>query len=292
MGFLFARISKIVLMALLLSSWSVASAVVFGEDDRHEVYEMPPDLQAMARAVAVKVPQDFVAEGGGYYAGVPLSRNYCSSNRFSDQILLPAHACTAFLVKPDVLVTAGHCIKPNEDLCGPTGNFRYVFDYRKKSAGDNVYTQITGQNIYKCKAILGRRLEDFGDVDYAVIQLDRPVLDRQPLALELSRSVALGDSVFAIGYPTGLPEKITTHGSILEIKNSKAFGNDLDLFSGNSGSPILDVKTGKVVAINSHGESDWVRNGSCKIVKNCEVGKCTLSYASSILNLKDEAGIK
>ena len=53
--------------------------------------------------------------------------NLCKEERFREQ---PIGAfCSGFLVGPDLIVTAGHCIKNSNDLA----NTRFVFGYRMNS---------------------------------------------------------------------------------------------------------------------------------------------------------------
>lgn len=88
---------------------------VFGEDDRKEIKDAY-EFKDYARATAVMIPKSSI-KGNKVYASTLRSRlikiygssNFDSSVKFLDQ---PTCAnCTGFLIAPDILVTAGHCIE-------------------------------------------------------------------------------------------------------------------------------------------------------------------------------------
>jgi hypothetical protein len=286
------RVSKkavflVFLKLVLLPIYSHAG--VYGDtDDRHEVFEMPSQIQEFAKAVPARILKSYLNFGGdinsSYSVNGPLlGREHCSTIRFADQILAGPHVCTGFLVKDDMVMTAGHCFRDPESDCR---DYAWVFDYALKGAGDRTYVNVLGRNIYSCKKVISRRLEGFGAVDYTLIQLDRKVTDRQPLSLELVREPQKGQSVFVIGYPSGLPQKIADNSTILAPPEPQQFVTDTDAFQGNSGSPVFDFTTGKVIGIVSGGQNDYTRVGSCKDLKICRAeDNCIPSKMSRISNI-------
>jgi len=219
---------------------------IIGTDDRIEFYEAPPYLKGQAEAVAAmalkKLPEN--AQGK---TPPPL----CPSERFHDQ---PALAfCTAFLVGPDLMATAGHCI--SGDSCA---NIKFVFDFAVKNPGEVPSDLGPESAAYSCKEVLvSKYTYKKRDPDMALVRLDRPVKDREPLRLNTSgKLVSEGTPVITIGHFLGVPMKISMNGEVrastylVENASYGWFATSLDAFPGNSGGPVINMQTGLVEGIN------------------------------------------
>ena len=264
---------------------------IFGEDNRLEPFEANDIEFKSSRSVAGRFSLDhLISTGNNYVLQRPtLGKIKCPNIRYAEQMVGPT--CSGFLIKPDVLVTAGHCMNI-ETKCSENV---WVFGFELKQKGDHSYKSILGSNVYRCTKILSQKYALFGDIDYAIIQLDRPVVDRSPLVMDFETNPLINSKTFIAGYPSGLPLKITNSGIVQKNDSSYAFDTDLDIFQGNSGSPVFDSLTGKVLGITSHGHEDYRRDGnsSCKIPLICNPGdKCYLSTASRITNLPEEFKVK
>ena len=103
--------------------------------------------------------------------------------------------------------------------------------------------------------------------DLALIKIDPSGLGLHPLSLVSSKSVQIGDPVYAIGNPYGLDETLTRgivsalgraisapDGSAIE----GAIQTDAALNPGNSGGPLLNDR-GFVIGVNSQIASDAAR---------------------------------
>lgn len=278
---------QISLFAVLfsLNAWTATKTfkpfAIFDVDDRVELYEAGPMEHDVAQAVAGRISKDhLISNGGGYtIARKNLGAEKCSKIRFAEQQLGPS--CTGFLVRSDLLVTAAHCMTQVENCA----QYVWAFDYALKGAGDESYKTVLASNVYRCKKLVYRRYKDFGNADYAIIQLDRPVPNRKVLELELSaEKVVLQTPIFLAGFPSGLPLKITGGAKILENDHTLSFETDLDIFQGNSGAPVLDQTTGKVLGVVSQGHDDYTRDKddpSCKVPRICLPGEnCVLTKIS------------
>lgn len=265
-----------------------AGRAIFGEDDRQELYSVEARWREAGRSIAGKVSKDHLAGRGSYWElqGTPLSQKECPGNRFADQITVPS--CTGFLVKPDLLVTAAHCIKSQDDC----DNYYWVFEYALAGAGDKNYTKAVADRVYRCERIVSRNYREFGDVDYAILKLDRPVEGREPLKLALDAVAHTGQELVNIGNSNGLPLKFKDSAKVINVKaGGLAFESEMDTFGGDSGSPVFDSGTGEVIGITSSGHADHYHDGvnTCRQLKVCKPGdNCHLSVASGIWNLKDE----
>jgi V8-like Glu-specific endopeptidase len=252
---------------------------VYGSDNRSDVYSASLSIQNLARSVPAQFSKEIFVNKGGVYTlqSVSLARRHksnCPNVKFSEQIVGPK--CTGFLVAPNVLMTAGHCLKTAEDC----SEFLWAFDYKLKAAGDLSYIKIPATSVYSCKKVLAQKYEYYEGMDYALIQLDRNVSDRPVLELDFHSQYVIGSPLFVLGYPSGLPLKLSDSG-IITKELPKVYYTTLDTFHGNSGSPTFDAQTLKVNGIVSMGNGDYVWNSSntCKEVKITKDGD---TYAASV----------
>jgi V8-like Glu-specific endopeptidase len=269
-------------------SASFSPLIIFGEDNRQEIYATPKPWFEISQSVAAKISIEHLIDGN--LIGSPLSKRVCPGTRFEQQITVAN--CTGFLVKPNIMVTAGHCVKTQDDC----DKFVWVFDFALRSQSDTTYTQVQPNQIYKCLKIHNRRYEGFGAVDYAILELERPVENRQPLKLGHNLAITPGSLVTSIGHPIGLPQKFIDNASVIRLSDAdRTIDTDLDVFQGNSGSPVFDAATGLVISITSHGHEDLTRDpvNFCKNLKVCKPGdNCYWSSSSRVINMKDEPVLK
>jgi V8-like Glu-specific endopeptidase len=261
---------------------------IYGEDNRNSVYSAPPVIQNLGRSVPGQFSKDTLVNKGGVYSidsATTLGKRHCSSVRFGSEVLGPK--CTGFLVAPNVIATAGHCMNTPEDC----SNFYWAFDYKLKSANDSSYTKIPAESVYSCKRVLARKFEAHEGIDFTLIQLDRDVKGRDPLVLDFSSEGPVGTLLFALGYPSSTPLKFTDSGSVTKSLE-KVFYSNLDTFSGNSGSPVFEASTNKIIGIVSMGNGDWVWNSgnTCKVAKLCaqDASNCVPSITAKLKLMKDD----
>jgi S1-C subfamily serine protease len=100
--------------------------------------------------------------------------------------------------------------------------------------------------------------------DLAVVKVDAPADELEPLALADSDELEVGDGVVAIGSPFGLSSTVTTgivsalHRQITapnDFSINDAIQTDAAINHGNSGGPLLDLE-GRVVGVNSQISSE------------------------------------
>lgn len=255
--------------------------VIYGEDNRVEANESPDALlREASRSVAAYISRDYLHKNGNSYtlSGRTLrDRGICETERFSDQTSLAS--CSGFLVAPNVLVTAGHCVKST------TGCDKgvWVFDYKVTKAQEAI--KVPESSVFTCKRIIRKVLDPMLRRDFAVIELDS-VVNRRPLKLRESGQVSVGDQLAVIGYPSGLPLKIADNGEVRRL-DKHFFVTNLDTYHGNSGSPVLNAKTGIVEGILVRGDDDFVKSPEgCQVSKTCSSTGCRGEDVSYITDVK------
>jgi V8-like Glu-specific endopeptidase len=286
---LLRKIAFIFSTLFLLTSASANQKVVYGEDDRLDLFEVTNSMHLkLAKSTAAMIPNrnvsirnDVATLRGGTLEGSGI----CSDAKFAKQIT-PAN-CSGFLVGEDLLVTAGHCIS-SESKCR---SYKWVFDFAVEQAGDAEGSfKLPSSQVYGCKEIVEQEYGYGTSDDYALIRLDRKVTDRDPLEVRTSGKVKTGTDLLVIGHPTGLPSKVAGGAWVRDNSNKLYFSSNLDTFGGNSGSAVFDAATGVVEGILVRGERDYktiTQNGKrCRVPNTCTDKGCRGEDVTRITNIK------
>lgn len=175
--------------------------------------QAPAAVQGWGRSVARLV---FVRDGGGQFL------------------------CTGFLIAPDLFMTNNHCIRtPTETSSGLA-----EFDFDRANAMPSTMR-------FKEMVKTNREL------DFTILRLATPS-DRPPFTFDTS--VSDQRNLVMIQHPAGRPKQVS-------IDNCKVFGAQVagvttaltdfghgcDTLGGSSGSPALDLQTGRVLGLHHLG---------------------------------------
>ena len=271
----------LVCLANQLFGAQIKDKVIYGQDDRRPIADLidndPEDLKMLnwSRSVLAQIPHwrvgEFLSDSYSVETKDLVSGlNVCSDEKFLNMPLVSS--CSAFLVAPDLIMTAGHCLKDKYDCKKQS----WVFDYddsKNFSPPEGHITFKMKDSVY-CQELLAHVVNP--KADYALIKINRPILDRQPLALRREGKVGVKDSLVVIGHPLGMPKKISTNISIRENLKPTLFKTNADTFSGNSGSPVINAKTGLVEGVLIRGEEDFIDviELGCKRSKNGLGSEC------------------
>ena len=202
---------------------------------------------------------------------------WCDNERFATQ-----HGgvlCSAFLISPNHLVTAAHCINAADDKFGPALNcedIAFVFDHRLNANG-NLPAQYSQDQIYFCKRVIaGKNTVD--SLDWRVIELDKTA-NREPLPLLTKLPENLSSlPIDLVGHPMGLPLKASIRGSLRQVDKRGYFLANIDAFEGNSGSPVIIHFEEQPIVIGMliRGEVDHEldKQSQCKITRVCSGSQC------------------
>lgn len=257
---------------------SAQAMPLYGKDDRQDLYQVEsPEILALADSTAALFEADKVSLRGDR-AGLATesyaeAHNLCKNEPFREQRI--GAFCSGSLVGPDLILTAGHCVK-NHKQCAET---KIVFGFSLRKPGQTPESVPAGE-VYGCGAIVGRRLKKDGR-DWELLRLDRPVQGHAPLRIDPAGAPA-GTPVLAIGHPNGLPAKVAGGAFVLDDKAKNFFTADLDTYHVNSGSPVFNARNGMIVGLLASGEEDFEQSaqedfrkfGTCNKSRVCDGDKC------------------
>lgn len=290
----FTKIAAGILCAGSAFAASNGANVVYGVDNRLETFEAHMVNQARAASTAGMLMNKDALVVGKYTIMPPttLTQRYglCEDEKFKDQAT--PMMCSGFLVAPDLMVTAGHCIQTQADC----ENVSWVFDYKIDPKTGKSPVMVPNSNVYKCSKVLESKLERNaeGHFDYALVRLDRKVVGRKPLPYRTSGKVATGTDIVVIGHPSGLPQKVAGGAQVVSNSAANYFQTNLDTFGGNSGSAVFDDLTGYVEGILVRGAKDYERTPEgCIAVHETTQEVTDLSrYGESVSRITDVKTLK
>lgn len=298
--------SCVVALAVLSLPAFATAPVIYGDDNRQEVFEATPMNQKLAHSAATMIEKAKLSRSEDRPGLVQVNQttlrswleaqfeeegpssqkvSFCEGERFTEQP--NAGMCSGFLVGPDLLVTAGHCLEV-PDFCG---SFDWVFDFKVDAETKTAGVDLKEENIYSCKKIISSALATGMGLDYALVQLDRPVSNREPLNLRTSGMVSVGSPLVVIGSPSGLPLKVSAGANVRANTHAYYFASNLDTFQGNSGSAVINAETGVVEGILVRGEDDFEANVEkmCIAAKRCEDTECRGEDVSRMTSIPEYA---
>jgi len=253
---------------------------IYGDDNRRLVSELNPadDSKVIntSKAVLAQLPLWRISSESetDYYIeakSLSGSMNLCSDEKFGQLPLISN--CSAFLVGPDLLLTAGHCLKEVNDC---QKNI-WILDYDDQSGFDEGLStvKLSKSKTVKCNQIVSWVVNS--KLDYALLRINKKFNDRPFLKLRREKKVTNSDSLYVVGHPMGLPKIVADQARIRDNSLINTFVTSADTFSGNSGSPVVNTVTHLVEGILIKGDADFVMDFDmgCNRAYHCLNNECT-----------------
>lgn len=232
---------------------------IYGDDNRRLISELSSTdnvEKELARSVLAQVPRWRVTseDDSSYFISTKTLEkgiNFCPDEKFAQLPLVSS--CSAFLIGPDLMLTAGHCIKDKFEC---QKNF-WVLDYEDELGftEQNQAVKIDKRNVVTCDKIIS--IQENTKLDYALIKINRRIEDRKPLSIRKLGKVSTDATLEVIGHPMGLPKVIANEARIRNNSLPFTFLTNADTFSGNSGSPVINLETHQVEGILIRGDTDY-----------------------------------
>ncbi len=242
-------------------------SVVYGDDDRLDLYQVEDkQILGLAKSTVGLIRNSKITTNNDGSVSVKLSSyksdyNLCPSEPFYEQ--QTAAFCSGFLVAPNVIITAGHCIEDEND-CAQTS---FLFDFAINNSVEVTPSKFSAEQVYKCSKVLASAVNGYG-ADFAVVQIDRDVVNRSPLSLRTEGEIETGTPLFVVGHPAGLPTKVAGGANVRKVLPEHFVAN-LDTYGGNSGSAVFNSSTGNVEGILVRGETDYAYQDGCYVSNVC-----------------------
>lgn len=182
---------------------------------------------------------------------------------------LSASITTVFLISKTIAVTAGHGIQGGGTLCGglKPDEVAIVFGHRVTNQAGKEQHQ-----VYQVQSVLDAEYSPMAlGADYAVLELDRPVHNYQPLTVaEVQPQASMGVSLY--GHTLGLP-LLKTHGYLKDQHQSHEWLAAMASMSGFSGGPVMDEQhrvIGLLAGVEGPYSSDYrYRDGELQLEVRC-----------------------
>ena len=246
--------------------------VIYGEDNRLDLYQVQNQFHlTLADSTVALFEASMLSEtsaGKIEIQGESLGEAYrlCEDEPFREQN--SSAFCSGLLIAPDLILTAGHCVR-SQNSCEDT---RFVFGYGVFVRNEPP-SLVPATEVYKCHKLVHSQMSSDG-ADFALVRLDRPVQKHRPLTMNENSQIQQGDPLLIIGHPAGLPTKISDGATVRRATEKSFFVANLDSYGGNSGSAVFNALNGKVEGILVRGDQDFVRRGNCNVSYRCTDEGC------------------
>ena len=182
-------------------------------------------------------------------------------------------ACTGFKTNEKYIITVGHCaclLDEREE--GDFSKLNVIFGMDQMTIGPNI--QIPKSQIAKVEDIKvsHQKVADFAVFKIINDKMNRDYVSSVPsLEIDFEMAVRSGFPLYMLGFPLGLSLKFTHTAWVTDESpsNSRHFHSNLDSFHGNSGSPVFDAYSDKVIGILVAGRCPFVEKEDSIMLDDC-----------------------
>lgn len=240
---------KAVTFLFLIASFG-ARANIYGKDNRVPFHAISDQkIKALASSSIAIVPKErLVSKYSSFILkGTSLQNllNFCAEVPFAQEELIAN--CSGALIAPDLVLTAAHCLEASDAF----EKYVAVFNYKQNSPGQKTF-EVSEEDVFEFSKFEFYQFDQYRGVDLALVRLSRKSTVT-PLEVDF-KVPAVGTPLFTLGYPLGVPLKLADDSEIQSVDLlDQSFRHQLDTFSVNSGSPIFNAKTLKIIGVHARG---------------------------------------
>lgn len=176
-----------------------------------------------------------------------------------------AYVGTGFLVSPDTVMTAAHCLFDHDSKLGWAKSIRVI---PGAASGLEPFGAVSeSRNLYVPKAWTTHQSTDY---DFGLIKLSQPLGEKAGYLKLITFPDAFQKNLSLAGYPFYTGEdpdtlrQYTAIGAALSKQGARTLLHNIDASSGQSGSPIFNSNN-EVGAIHTFGQTKAEGNGATMI---------------------------
>lgn len=167
--------------------------------------------------------------------------------------------CSGVPLSATTVLTAGHCLRSESDC-----ELISILPNYEKDRED-------AKMAIACQRVLLRKNDVEAGLDYAILELAEPI----PHFVEALKSTKVKEQeeLIVAGHPLGSFKK-TASGAVRKIRANGLIEASLDVFEGNSGSPVFKKSNGELLGILSSGAKDFSELTGRIFVNRCPDEGC------------------
>ncbi len=184
---------------------------------------------------------------------------------------------SGYMIAPNIIVTAGHVVQSIRESGCAVEDVIFILGMDSfgaeetllKTRKDRIY-RLRQENVQENSQII---LGEGGDSAWLIVEPyhkeqtgnppGKPALENR---IPAPKSLEKDQPVYALGHGLGVPMKLSFGGNIEHPPKGGWIGCNLDIFPGNSGSPIFHANTHELLGIISGPDNLWqpiFKNQNC-----------------------------